>query len=290
MGKNVYLNGQILPAEKAMISVSDRGFLYGDALFETLRTYKKVPFMMKSHINRLIESANELGINSFDYDYYKKAVYSVIESNDISEGVVRITLTRGSSIQRSLYEDIENPNLLISINSLEQELIEKTKLGVKAISAEDKRSLISKHKNNSMLPSVLTYKQAQEKNAFDAILVTRRGFVTEGLRSNVFIVLDNILLTPPVSNRVLPGITRNIVINIARNNGLKFDEDGIVGQDLSAAEEIFLTNSLYEVIPVLSLNSEPVAGGRIGNITSTVQKGYSMLVENWLDKIFASQH
>jgi len=285
MGNFVYLNGQILPSDKAQISATDRGFLFGDGLIETLRTYKQAPFMLKSHLNRLAESAKALGINIPDAEQLKQAVYDCVEKNGIAEAKVRITLTRGSSLKGSLYEETESPTVLITVSELNPAALSSTQQGVKAVSGEDKRSLLSSHKNLSMMASVASFRQVAEKDAFDMIQVTRRGFVTEGLRSNVFIVLDGILLTPPLGSRVLAGITRQIALNIARRNGLKVEEDGIVGQDLKSAEEIFLTNSVSEIIPVTSLNSQPVAGGQVGRLTSTIQRGYRLLVENWLEQI-----
>ena len=288
MGKNVYLNGKIIPADEAKISVNDRGFLYGDALFETLRSYKKAPFMLKSHLTRLLESAQEIGFSmNIDAEAIKKAVYEVVEANDIEDGSLRITLTRGDSEKRALYEQLEQPNLLVTLTSLNTDDINSAGTGVKAISGSDKRSAVSNHKNNSMLASVMSYKEAMEKNAFDMIQITKRGFVTEGTRSNVFIVLDGILLTPPSDNYVLPGITRKVVLNIAQKNGIKVEEDAIVGQDLPHAEEMFLTNSLYEIVPVTSFNEEPIANGSKGEITQKVQNAYKMLVDHWLEQIYA---
>jgi len=285
MGNFVYLNGQILPSDKAQISANDRGFLFGDGLIETFRTYKQAPFMLKSHLNRLAESAKALGINMPDAEQLKQAVYDCIEKNAIAEAKVRITLTRGSSLNGSLYEEISEPTVLITASELNPAAFSSAGQGVKAISGEDKRSFLSSHKNLSMMASVASFRQVAEKGAFDMIQVTRRGFVTEGLRSNVFIVLDGILLTPPLGSGVLAGITRQIALNIARRNGLKVEEDGIVGQDLNSAEEIFLTNSISEIVPVTSLNGQPVAGGQVGRLTSTIQKGYCLLVENWLEQI-----
>ncbi len=286
MGANVYLNGQILPAESAKIGINDRGFLFGDGLIESFRTYKQAPFMLKSHLNRLEQSAKAVGINLPDIEELKQATYKVIESNNIAEGKIRITVTRGNSVNNALYEDVASPNILITVEDLNAGgNFSSEQAGVKAISGEDKRSLVSEHKNSSMLASIVSYRQALERGAFDMIQITRRGFVTEGLRSNVFIVLDGILLTPPVSKRVLPGITRQIVINMAQRNGIKVEEDAIVGQDLPDAEEIFLTNSIREIVPITTLNNAPIASGQVGKITNTLQKGYKMLVNSWLDKM-----
>ena len=289
MGKNIYLNGQILPSDKAQISISDRGFLFGDGLIETFRTYSQAPFMLKSHLNRLVKSAEVLGINTPDIEALKDAVYKVVENNNISEGKIRLTVTRGTSLSGSFYENIDQPTVLITISDLDTASLSTVQGGVRTISGEDKRSLVSGHKNLSMMASVNSFRQVAEKGAYDMIQVTRRGFVTEGLRSNVFIVLDGILLTPPLGSRVLPGITRQVAINIAKRNGLKVEEDGIVGQDLKSAEEIFLTNSVAEIIPVTSLNDQPVASGQIGPVTSTIQRGYRLLVDNWLEQIGVTQ-
>ena len=287
MGENVYLNGKILPANNAKISIHDRGFLYGDGLIETLRIYKKAPFMLKSHLNRLMESASQIGYGAgIDTDSIKKAVLEVIKANTVDNGSIRITLTRGNSEKRALYESLDQPNVLITITDSNSDEIEKVQQGVKAISGSDKRGMISNYKNNSMLASVLSYKEAVDKDAFDIIQITKKGFVTEGTRSNVFMVLDGILLTPPIDSNVLPGITRKVVLNIAQKNDVKVEEDAIVGQDLQQAEEIFLTNSLFEVIPVTSLNESSVATGAVGDITQKIQTGYKMLVSSWLDQLY----
>lgn len=288
MGKNVYLNGQILPTDKAKISVNDRGFLYGDALVETFRTYKRAPFMLKSHLTRLLESAASLGFKTVDLSELKEAAYNLIRANDMEEAAVRITLTRGNSEKRSLAEQPKQPNLLISLTSLDSDEISRAQGGVLAISGEDRRSGYSKHKTSSMLPSIMAYKQAVDNNAFDMIQITSRGFLTEASRCNVFVVLDGILLTPPVDNRVMPGITRKLVIDIAKRNSLRVEEDAVMGQDLAGAEEIFLTNSLFEVVPVTSLNNNPIAEGQKGRITSQIQRSYRTLVDTWLEQVYAA--
>lgn len=287
MGNNVYLNGQILPIEKAKISVNDRGFLYGDALIETLRTYKSVPFMLKSHLSRLLESAQILDFKIGALEEYKDAVYNLIRANGIEEAVIRITLTRGDSQERNLVEIPDRPNLLISMMPLDTEEIARSQSGVLAISGEDRRSTYSKYKTSSMMPSIMAYKQAKDNGAFDIIQIIPRGFVTEASRCNVFVIIDGMILTPPVDNRVLPGVTRKLVIDIAKRNNLKVEEDAVMGQDLATAEEIFLTNSLYEVVPVISLNNKPIADGQKGPITQQIQKAYRTLVDAWLEQVFA---
>ncbi len=286
MGENVYLNGDIISKNEASIPITDRGFLYGDALIETLRTYKRAPFMLQSHLNRLTDSADELGIKiGRSQKELKEAVYDVVKANNIEEAIIRITLTRGNSVKRSLFENLEQSNLLITIAPIDLEAVNETCEGASAITGLDKRGMLSSHKSTSMLPSIIAFKQAQENGAFDMIQISKRGFVSEASRANVFVVLDGILLTPMTGDQVLSGITRKVVIEVAQRNGIKAEEDAIVAQDLSSTEEIFLTNSLYEIVPITSLDNKPIASGEVGPITKRLQNGYRMLVENWLETI-----
>jgi branched-subunit amino acid aminotransferase/4-amino-4-deoxychorismate lyase len=242
--------------------------------------------MLKSHLLRLTEAAQALGINiKLSADELKQAVYSVIKANNIEEASIRITLTRGNSQKRSFYENLEQANLLISMAPLDIAEISEAQEGVAAISGEDRRGAFSQYKNSSMLSSIMAYKQARDNGAFDIIQVSKRGFVTEASRYNVFVVLDGIILTPSIGPAVLSGITRKLVINIAKRNGFKVEEDAVMGQDLVSCEEIFLTNSLFEVVPVTSLKGQLVANGQKGAITRQIQKGYRLIVDNWLEQI-----
>lgn len=282
MGKNVFLNGNIVDINKAVIPVTDRGFLYGDGIFETLRVYDGFPFQLKAHLKRLAFSAQQLGIVLPSLEEIESNLKKLICSNGTKDGVLRITVSRGASKQRSLVEEDLKSNILIQTFDLPQIPESNYSRGVNALSIEDNRGEICHFKSTNLLPNIVTKKLALQKNCFEAIMVSKRGFVTEGTTSNVFGVIDGNLITPPVGKKVLNGVTRQVIIKIADQYGIRVHEDALMGNELSIVSELFVTNSVIEIMPVTFINDNMISDGHAGKITTRLLNGYRTVINSWL--------
>lgn len=267
-----YINGKLVPLSEAKISVSDRGFLYGDGLFETLRTYGRKPFLLDAHLQRLFQGASYLRIPLLlGEGELKRVVGEVIEANPGEELYLRITVSRGSGGKGLLFPSSAEPTLVIEARALQTF---DRKSGVEVVTASDRRNSLVFIKSLNFLPNLLARQVAFEKGAFEALLVDDDdGLVREGTVSNLFLVQGEKLVTPPTQERVLAGVTRGLVIKLARDLGLECWETAVRKGELFEATELFLTNSLIEIVPITSIDGRKV-GGKL-EITSNLQAKYA---------------
>jgi branched-chain amino acid aminotransferase len=244
----LYLNGAIVPADFARIDPADRGFTLADGLFETLRAYAGKPFRLEDHLVRLESSAQALGIPLlFDPVRIAEAVLEVLAANNLGEGdaAIRITATRGTG-PRGLAPPAEvKPTLLITASAYAP-LPERCAAAIVEI-RRNEGSPLSRMKSLGYLDNVLAAREAAARGAEEAILLNNADRVAGGARANVFAVLDGRLVTPPLSDGVLPGIARRVVLELAAELRIPAEEASLSPTDLAAAKEIFLTNSLFEI-------------------------------------------
>jgi branched-chain amino acid aminotransferase len=278
VGEIVYLNGELVPTVRAQISVLDRGLLYGDGLFETIRVYNGTPFYLDAHLDRLFWGAKKLKMEiKLSKDHLKQAVYDTIQANDERDSIVRLTLTRGIATERMKISRDAKPTIIITCDDFKGYPSYFYTSGVDVITVTDSRSDLAMVKSLNFLPNVLAKHDAEVKGAFEALFVTRRGFVTEGSTSNVFAVLDGVLITPPLSEKILPGITRELVLMLARKSNMQCKEDAIMYEEISDAEEMFLTNSTTEIMPVATVDGKDIAHGHPGHMTRELHQKYKEL-------------
>jgi len=280
MARFVCLNGDIVDREAAKVSAFDRSFLYGDGLFETTRAYNGVPFMLTEHLERMASSAKALDIAMPDADETAATIKRLIELNELADAYVRITLSRGTYTGKLAPDKPREPTLLVEARELHPYPAEMYGRGANVIissSVHNSASAISRHKTTSYLASILAKREAKERGADEAILLDHTGHVAEGATSNVFCVRGGRLLTPPLEMNILPGITRQTVIKLAREAGIEVDEAPFRAAALQSADEVFLTNSLMEVMPVGSVDGgEP---GRVpGPVAAALANAYEDLV------------
>lgn len=254
----VYLNGNFCEEEKAFLPVCDRGFLYGDGIFETMRLYDGVPFLFEEHIQRLLKSARELKIQT-DLDPAKIAdiVKTLAEKNSLLNGVVRITLTRGDHAGNLDLTQTGNATVLASIRQIPSSFETNSSPPLKVITVRGygNREKTARHKTLSYLPYIWARDEAKSEGADDAIIISEMGEVLEATTANIFLVKGAQLFTPPLESGILPGITRKAIIEICATYGIKISETAITVDDLKDAEEIFLTNSVIEILPVKSIDA-----------------------------------
>ncbi|MDH3269019.1 MAG: D-amino-acid transaminase, partial [Ignavibacteria bacterium] len=251
----VFINNRILSLEEANISPFDRGFLFADGVYESIRTYNKKLFRYKDHLDRLKRSLKEVKIDFNEFDSLENIIYDLIKKNSIeSEALVYLQVTRGSAIPRthSFPKDKISPTLFISVKELTEDFEEQSR-GVKVILQEDIRWLRCDIKSTSLLPVVLANQKATEENAVEAILV-RDGLITEGTHTNFFAVRDETLFTAPKSRLILEGITRKVVLEFCAKFNIDYREEFINKDDLKSFDEFFITSTTKEITPVTSID------------------------------------
>ncbi len=280
MGQFVCLNGDIIERDAAMVGAFDRSFLYGDGLFETVRAYGGVPFMLSEHLTRMGDSAAELGIVMPDAGDIATVVVRLIEMNELADAYVRITLSRGAHTGKLVPDEPTQPTLLIETRELHPYPAEMYERGASIIvssSVHNSASQVSRHKTTSYLASILAKREAEERGADEAILLDHTGHVAEGTVSNVFCMRGGRLLTPPLDMNILPGITRQCVLGLARESGIEIEETPFRAAALQSADEVFLTNSLMEVMPVGLIDGGALANVP-GPVTAKLATAYKKLV------------
>ncbi len=273
----IYLDGALIPRDQARIDVADRGLLLGDGLFETLRAYDGHPFRLADHLQRLGRAAAELGIPlPADMPDLAGAVDAVLDANRLLQGdaALRITLTRGVG-QRGLLPPADPaPTLMIAATAYHPPAAAAMSAVVVSI-RRNEGSPLSRLKSLNYLDNVLAARDAAAQGADEAIMLNNRGDAVCGARSNLFALVEDILVTPPLADGALGGITRHLVLEIARDLGLPAAERSLLPGDLDRAREVFLTNSLLEIMPV----------GRLGrrdlperHVAARIKEHYRLLI------------
>lgn len=276
----VFINGSLVPKEEAKVSVFDRGFLYGDSVFETIRIYDGKPFMIDEHITRLLNGLKALRFQKLPAGL-KVYALKLIEANKVVNGVLRIAVTRGELTSGIDPSACKEPTVVITAREgmpYNEGLYEK---GFKAIIPsvrKDSRSPLFKVKSSNFLTHILAKGEATDAGADEAIMLNYEGFVTEATVSNIFLVKGDTLLTPSIESGILPGITRKVVMEIAEKMGLDVTEREIRPEELYTADEAFLTNSLMEVMPLGEVDKRTIGNGLPGGITAKIRMEYQKLV------------
>ncbi|MGD2053770.1 MAG: D-amino acid aminotransferase [Gammaproteobacteria bacterium] len=261
----VYLNGEYLPQSQARISVLDRGFLFGDGVYEVIPVFGGKPLRLDEHLDRLKRSMNRVSLdNPMTNEQWHEVFQSLLAKNPGSDRAIYLQVTRGAAPIRdlSIVADI-NPTVFIMVNDIKPVDYTRLELGIEAITVEDFRWKACDIKSVSLIANVMIRMQANQSNAVDAIMV-RDGLLTEGTASNIFVVHDGVIATPPKSECLLPGITRDLVIELASANGMQVEERDINEDELESADEIWLTSSTREIAPVAKINGQIVGEGRAG--------------------------
>lgn len=278
-----YLNGKFVDVAKARISPLDRGFLFGEGLFETWRTYKGRAYGLPDHLERMARSARQIGI-PFDPDEpWEKRCNELTRRNGMldQDGAVRMTITRGSGPVSLVVDKTSSPTTLMLFRPLESTLATAKSKGV-AIHLVSVGTGVSERwrqvKSLNYLPAILARVEAKRQGCFEAVYHTegsgrQPGTVLEGTTSNLFIVRRGIVRTAPISAGLLPGVTRRKTLRLARKVA-KVKEERFTIEDLLSADEVFLTASSIEVVPVVRVGRRKVADGRPGPITLDVQRRY----------------
>lgn len=260
----VYLNGGYMPDTEARIPVLDRGFIFGDGVYEVIPVYGGSLFRFREHLQRLQNSLDALRIkNPLTEEEWKQVLSKLIERNNGGDLSLYLQVTRGSAERDHAIPENSKPTVFAMCNPLKPLPGETIKKGVAAITLDDIRWLRCHIKAISLLPNVLLRQEALDRGAAEAILI-RNGLATEGAASNLFAVLDGVITTPPKSPMLLPGITRDLILELAKSHDLPCQEKDISLEELQQADEIWLTSSTKEILSVTQLDGQPVANGKPG--------------------------
>lgn len=265
--KKVFLNGEYLPVEKAHISVMDRGFLFGDGVYEVIPVYQGCLFRFEEHLERLENSLKLTRIeNPYSREKWREIMLPLIDAT--KDQYIYFQVTRGTAEKRDHAFPIGvKPTVFMMCNDIAP--FNGKEEGVKAISVEDNRWSACNIKAITLLGNILLRQQAVENDCAEAVLV-REGYVTEGSASNVFAVIDGILITPPKNNFILAGITRDVILELAEANRIPYAEDIISLDALKTASEIWFASSTREILPVIELDGQLIAGGKVGRLWHTM--------------------
>jgi branched-chain amino acid aminotransferase len=279
----VYLNGALVSAQEARISPLDRGFLYGYGLFETMRSYNGCVFRLDRHLARLKRSAAVLALAS-ELEAYdlEQAIYNALEANRLKDARIRLTVSAGMGERGLALPNLGSLTVMVSVEKLDLPPPQVYQRGIHAAVVSTRRnslSSLSQIKATNYLDSFVALSQAVASGAEEAILLNERGFIAECSTSNIFLVAKGILITPSVASGILPGITREVVLELARGLGVEAVEGEIPEADLFQAEEAFLTTSVREIMPLASVNGKPIGSGRPGPVTRRLMAAYKELVE-----------
>lgn len=281
----VFLNGRIVEAKRATVSVYDRGLMYGDGLFETMRGYKGRAFAIEDHFHRLRTSADILGLPIPNHDWHK-VIAELLARNGLQrqDTWVRLTITRGPAEPRVLPPDIAKPTTMIMVRPLDRDIARHQKRGVKvSLLPFSRHGFVPEHKSINYLPAVVGKVLASYHGAYEGIFVRADHVLTEGTTTSVFVVRDKTLFTAPQGG-ILPGVTRGLVMDLARAHGIQALEREITTTDLRLADEAFLTSSMIELVPIVHVDEAPLAKGKPGPITTRLQKLYADAVKKYFKR------
>jgi D-alanine transaminase len=260
----VFLNGRILPLEQASVSVLDRGFIFGDGVYELIPVYSRVPFRMDEHLTRLERSLGAAKIrNPYSRAQWRSHIYALIDAQPFDDQGLYFQVTRGVAKRDHAFPKSIEPTVFMMSNPLVNPPAEQIEKGSAAVTAVDNRWLRCDIKSISLIGNVLLRQLSAEEGAAETILF-REGKLTEASASNVFIVKGGVIQSPPKTNLILPGITYDVVVELARANNLPLEFRDITEAQVRSADEVWVTSSSKEVLAIVELDGKRVGDGRPG--------------------------
>jgi D-alanine transaminase len=262
----VYLNGRFLPLEDAKISVLDRGFIYGDGVYELIPVYQRQPYRLRQHLARLQRSLDGIRlVNPHTDAEWESIIHELVARTPFEDQGLYFQVTRGVAKRDHSFPSGVPATVFMMSNPLSLPSAEQVERGVAVVTAIDERWLHCDLKTISLLGNVLARQRATDAGAAEAVLF-RNGFLTEASASNVFIVRDAVILAPPKDNQILPGITYDAAFELARGGGLAVEVRPISREEALAADEMWLSSSTKEVLAVTTVDGKSFAGGSPGPV------------------------
>ncbi|CAG0981180.1 D-alanine transaminase [Methylophilaceae bacterium] len=274
MSQIIYLNGRFLPIEQAYVPVLDRGFIFGDGVYEVIPVYSKRAFRLREHLARLEHSLAGLRMeNPRSPDEWEKLVEKLIRTNESEDQSIYLQVTRGPAPRDHAFPKHAVPTVFMMSNPLVTPSPAQVAQGVSAVSATDIRWDRCDIKAIALLPNVLLRQMAVDAGAAETILF-RDGILTEGSASNIFAVENGVILAPPKDRHMLPGITYDVVLELAKTNGIPFEIGYFAEARIRNADELWITSSTREILAIVTLDSKPVGDGKPGPVFHRMYRLY----------------
>ncbi len=274
---HVFLDGDFLPKEQAKVSVLDRGFLLGDGVYEVIPVYSGRCFQLSGHLIRLQNSLDGVRMtNPYSIEQWRDIIEELVTRNGGGNQSVYLQVTRGVAPRDHVFPEGVEPTAFVMSNPLQAVPEKYKKQGISAITLPDIRWQNCNIKAITLLPNSLLKQQAQDAGAQEALLI-RDGYLTEGSASNAYAVIDSVIYTAPKDEKVLPGITRDLVIATAKKAGISLVEEAVSEAQLATADEIWVSSSTKEILPVTTLNDNAVGDGVPGVVWQKMDALYQLL-------------
>ncbi len=275
MRELAWINGTIVELSEATIPLDDRGYFFGDGVYEVCRVYRGKPFQLEPHLRRLQRSAGEIWLempcSPADLAEHMK---NLLEESSCREGYIYIELTRGVAPRGHSFPKVP-PSMVMYVRRVALSPVNlDSPAGVNCITTPDERWLRCDIKSINLLPNVIAAEKATRAGAFEALLYRAGGVVTEASRSNIFALIDGTVRTHPESNLILSGITRSVVLEILRRQEIQVEEVAFTLEEMARASEIWLSSTVAEITPVIAVDGKTVGNGRPGDTALSVIEAY----------------
>lgn len=278
MAELAYVNGRYLPIEEAKVSIDDRGYQFGDGVYEVLYAFGGKPFLMEEHIRRLQNSLDGMEIHGVDMAVIRSVIRSLIDRGGFDRSKVYLSVTRGVAPRNHVFPAGVEPSVVGTVRPVAPANPALVENGLSAVTLDDFRWGRCDLKTLNLLANVLAKQEASRRGADEALLIAPDGTVREGTSANAFCVLGDTVWTHPLSRRILPGITRGLVLELAAQLGIPVREEGVDLETFRKADEVFLTGTTAELVGVTAIDGAPVGNGKPGPVTRRLYKAYEEYV------------
>lgn len=287
----IYIDGEFLPFAEAKISVFDHGLLYGDGVFEGIRCYNGYVFKLDEHLERLYDSAKSLMLQiPIPIEALKQDVLETLRQNQLREGYIRLIVTRGIGDLGLDPEKCPNPSVIIIADKISLYPQHYYDNGLEIVTVSVRRNypeaINPRIKSLNYLNNILAKIEAKQSGAVEALMLNNDGYVVECSGDNIFLVKNEVIITPPPHIGILEGVTRNSVITLAQEAGFQVDERVFTRHDIYIADECFLTGTAAEVIPVVKLDQRVIGTGEPGKVTQKLIAAFRHLANNFGTSIY----
>lgn len=271
-----FINGKFISVEELVLPIDERGHNFGDGVYEVIRVYRGKPFLLDEHLERLANSAREIRLDlPYSLEGIKGFIHEGIERSGLKEVQVYLQVTRGIATRQHLFPHVP-PSITMTFRPASSVPDEYREKGVTAISLPDERWANCYIKSLNLLPNILAKQKAHDAGSFEAILV-RDGYVTEGSSTNVFMVKNGVVVTPPLTKHILPGITRMALLGLMDSLATPYEERQFTLEELKQADEVFITSTTIEIVPVVKLDDSSIGTGVPGPITKRLAEEFKSL-------------
>ncbi len=267
-------NGEFMPLTEVKVSVLDRGFLFGDAVYEVIRLYNGKLFRLEDHLGRLSDSLQSLDIRHVDIDDVKNRIAATVNENGETEALVYLQVTRGEAVRAHAYPEHYRPNILIYVTPFHNPFEEQHRTGVCAVTYKDIRWGRNDIKATSLAANCMAAQYAKQNGAMEVVFIDPEGYMTEGSHTSLFGIRNGKLVVAPSSSKVLPGITKRQVLDLAKQANIELEETRLKESEIFELDEFFLAGTPEEVISIVKVNDREIGSGKPGPIVGKLHEAF----------------